>query len=247
MLISYRARAWHLALVALIAIFGAVVLYMVLFPDVSADYRAYYIDRSASCFPRADNVATGYYPLGQPVTFATNGRNGYQRDTIRSCGFMPPSSTGIRSFGDYGVLKAKFPIPDDDLLLTVSSWTNTDANKPRRDVKVLVNGEAVGTLVYTTAKRVDGKFVIPQRLAKLSPPGGMLIRFEVPRTGPPGTNSEPVTLQLRLEAMRIVPLHSVEAPVPPGEVVESLPDEGGSASSKEAGSPPPPKLHKREG
>jgi|GEM_PF-2911502 len=249
MLIGYRPKAWHLAIVALIAIFDAVVLYMVLFPDVSADYRAYYIDRSASCFPRADNVATGYYPLGAPVTFATNGRNGYQRDTIRSCGFMPPSSTGIRSFGDYGVLKAKFPIPDDDLLLTVSSWTNTNSDKPRRDVNVLVNGESVGTLVYTSARRVDGKFVIPQRLAKLSPPEGMEIKFEVPRIGPPGTNSEPVTLQLRLEAMRIVPVHRADAPLPAGEVVEA-PSSSSSAivsSNKEAGSPPPPRSHKREG
>jgi hypothetical protein len=28
----------------------------------------------------------------------------------------------------------------------------------------------------------------------------------VPRTAPPGLNSEPITLQLRLEAMRLVPL-----------------------------------------
>mgnify|MGYP000529443487 CR=1 FL=1 len=47
--------------------------------------------------------------------------------------------------------------------------------------------------------------VIPERVALLNPKG-MEIKFLVPRIGPPGTNSEPVTLQLRLEAMRIVAL-----------------------------------------
>jgi hypothetical protein len=204
MLVTYRPKAWHLALVALIAVFDLGVLYMVLNPKVSADYRNYYIDRSWSCFPRADNVATGYYPLGTPITFVP-GRSGYRRDTVRWCGFMPPSNTGIRSFGDYGILRLKFPVPDDDLLLTFSSWANTDSNKPERDVQVLVNGEQVGTLVYKTAARVNGRMVIPKRLAKLGD-GGLEIRFNVPRTGPPGTNSEPVTLQLRLEALRVVPL-----------------------------------------
>lgn len=209
----YRPRAWHLAIVALIAVFDLVVLYMVLFPHVADDYRAYYIDRSASCFPR---VTSGFYPLGEPVSFVP-GRSGYKRDTIRWCGFMPPSKTGIRSFGDYGVLKIRTPLPDDDLLLTVSSWANTDSSKPERDVQVVVNGENVGTLVFKSAKRVNGKFVIPQRVAKLAGKDAagndvLEIKFEVPRTGPPGTNSEPVTLQLRLEAMRLVPLGNTEGP-----------------------------------
>ena len=203
----YRPRAWHLVAVALIAIFDAVVLYMVLFPRVEPDYRAYYIDRTSSCFPR---VISGYYPLGEPISFVP-GRSGYSRDTVRWCGFMPPSNTGIRSFGDYGIIRMNVPLPDDDLLLTFSSWANTDSKKPERDVDVVVNGENVDTLVFKSQYRVNGRIVIPQRVAKL---GGkdahgndiLEIKFVVPRIGPPGTNSEPVTLQLRLEALRVVPL-----------------------------------------
>lgn len=246
MLVTYRPKAWHLLIVALIAVFDAAVLYMVLFPNVTADYRAYYIDRTASCFPRADNVATGYYPFGEPINFITDNtpnaesRNGYSRDTLRYCGFMPPSTTGIRSFGDYGIIRFKGPFPQDDLLLTLASWTNTGADKPRREVQVLANGEPIGTLVYTTRDRVDGKFVIPQRLVAASPDGYLQVRFNVPRIGPPGTNSEPVTLQLRLEAMRLTALHDPDpAPLPPGTIIED-------PASKEAGSPPPPKnTHKR--
>ncbi len=243
MVITYRPKLWHLLVVALIALFDGAALYMVINPNVTPEYRAYYIDRTASCFPRADNVATGFYPLGEPINFVTGNnniepRNGYSLDTLRYCGFMPPSSTGIRSFGDYGIIRIKGPFPADDLLLTFASWTNTGADKPRREVEVEANGEEIGTLVYTTRDQVNGKMVIPQRLVAAGN-GWLEIRFNVPRIGPPGTNSEPVTLQLRLEAMRVSALkdNAALADPPPGTIVET-------PANEEAGSPPPPKGHK---
>ncbi|MEO6013331.1 MAG: hypothetical protein ABIQ30_07080 [Devosia sp.] len=205
---SYTPRKWHLVATGLIALFGAIVLWMMLNPRVTDDYRSYYIDRTSSCFPR---LISFYYPLGAPVSFV-KGRNGYDRDTIRWCGFMPVKNDGIKSFGDYGVLKLKFPLPDDDLLLTFSSWANTGTDKPARDVGIVVNGERVGKVTFTNAKRVNGRFVIPRSVAKLGD-GALEIRFEVPRIAPAGTNSEPVTLQVRLEAVRLVPLS--KAPPPP--------------------------------
>ena len=212
---TYTPRAWHLIATALIAVFGVVVLYMVLNPRVADDYRAYYIDRTSSCFPR---IVTGYYKLGEPASFVAN-RNGMKRDSIRWCGFMPVKNDGIKSFGDYGILKLRFPVPDEDLLLTFSSWANTGADKPARDVNVIVNGETLGTITFKTSKRVNGKIVVPQRVAKASAEDGMQIKFEVPRIGPPGTNSEPVTLQLRLEAVRLVALSKAPPPAttPVGE------------------------------
>ena len=233
----YQPKAWHLYVVALIALFDLGVLYMVLKPNVADDYRAYYIDRSASCFPRADNVATGFYPLGEPISFVP-GRNGYKLDTIRWSGFQPPSNNGIRSCGDYGVIRILIPLPDDDLLLTFASWINTDSSKPERDVQVVVNGEHVDTLVFKSALKVNGKIVIPQRVAKA---GGkdengndiLIIRFEVPRIAPPGTNSEPITSQLRLEAMRVTPLsQAIDAP----RMISDKP--AAAAKTKEAGARP---------
>lgn len=230
----YRPRAWHLIVVACIAVFDAVVLYMVLFPQVTPDYRAYYITRTASCFPR---IISGYYPLGEPISFVPD-RNGYKLDTIRWCGFMPPSSTGIRSFGDYGILRMQVPLPDDDLLLTFESWANTDSSKPERDVDVVVNGENVGTLAFTSSARINGKMIIPETIARL---GGkdshgndiLEIKFVVPRTGPPGTNSEPITLQLRLEALRVTPLkQAVDAG--PLEAEDSVKSKGADSSSAPA-------------
>lgn len=219
MLLTYRPRLWHLLVVVLIALFDLAVLYMVAFPQVSDEYRNYYIDRSSSCFPR---VISGYYPLGAPVSFLP-GRNGYNRDTIRWCGFMPYSATGIRSFGDYGILRLKFQAPPDKpLLLTFSSWVNFGKDSTPRDVGVTVNGDKVATIHFPDPKRVSGNVIIPAAVVKNG--NGMLeIKFDVPRIAPPGTNSEPVTLQLRLEALRV-----------------SVWDETAPVDAKEAGLPPPP-------
>lgn len=212
---SYTPRLWHLIATACIAAFGIVVLWMVLNPRVEEDYRNYYIDRSWSCFPR---LISHFYPLGEPVSFV-EGRPGWKRDSIRWCGFMVQKTDGIKSFGDYGILKLKFDIPDEDLLLTFSSWANTHKGRPARDVDIAVNGTIIGTITFNDAKRVDGRFIIPSEVAKSAPDGMVEIRWLVPRIAPAGTNSEPITLQVRLEAMRLVPLSKAPPPAttPVGE------------------------------
>lgn len=212
---TYRPRVWHLAATLVIAVFGAAVLWMILNPRVADDYRNYYIDRSWSCFPR---LISYHYPLGEPVSFVKD-RPGYQRDTIRWCGFMPAKADGIKSFGDYGILKLKFEIPDEPLLFTFSSWANTTSAKPARDVTISVNGQRLGAITFKDARRVNGKIIIPASVARAAPDGLLEIRFEVPRIAPPGTNTEPVTLQVRLEAIRLVPLGKAppRATTPVGE------------------------------
>jgi hypothetical protein len=206
---TYQPRIWHLVLTAFIAMFGALVLWLVLNPRVADDYRNYYIDRTWSCFPR---IISHFYPLGEPLSFVKD-RPGYERDSVRWCGFMPIRADGIKSFGDYGILKFRFDIPDEDLLLTFSSWANTSAGKPERNVTIAVNGHRLGVVTFKDAKRVNGNVIIPQAIAKSAEDGMVEVRWEVPRIAPPGTNTEPVTLQVRLEAVRIVPLS--KAPPPP--------------------------------
>ena len=102
---------------------------------------------------------------------------------------------------------------------------------------MVVNGENVETLVFKSARRVNGRIVIPEQIAKL---GGedahgnniVEIKFVVPRTAPPGLNSEPITLQLRLEAMRLVPLTQGAKLV----AAEEPPKPSSSASSSESSS-----------
>lgn len=212
-----RPRLWHIIPIAALGAFELAVLYLALTPKVQQDYYDYYISRDASCFPREDTLANGAYVLGTPVSFVP-GRSGWQRDNLRWCGFMvPDKKLGIRTFGDYGIIRLRFDVPDEDLLLTFASTSNATIAQPTREVSVSVNGTKLDTLTYTSPARVLGHIVIPAALAKAGP-GGLDIRFEVPRIGPPGTNSEPVTLQLRLMALRVSRL----------------------SQNKEAGLPPPP-------
>ncbi len=210
-----RPRLWHIVLIIALGAFELIVLYLALTPNVQPDYHDYYISRDASCFPREDTLANGAYVLGTPVSFVP-GRSGWQRDNLRWCGFMvPDKKLGIKSFGDYGIIRLRFDVPDEDLLLTFTSTSNTTIGQPAREVGVSVNGTKLDTLIYASPARTLGHIVIPAALAKAGP-GGLDIRFDVPRTGPPGTNSEPVTLQLRLLALRVSRLsQNEEAGLPP--------------------------------
>lgn len=146
----YTPRLWQLGAALALALFGTVVVWMIAHPRVADDYRRYYIERSWSCFPR---LITFHYPLGAPVSFVA-GRNGYTRDSIRWCGFMPMKADGIKSFGDYGILKMRLAPPGEDLLLTFSSWANTHAGQPARAVAVRANGTAIGSITFKDARRV---------------------------------------------------------------------------------------------
>jgi hypothetical protein len=211
---SYRPRAWHIVFIVLFGAFELVVFWLATHPNVPDDYRAYYIDRTSSCFPREDKVANGLYALGTPISFVPD-RNGHTDDNLRWCGFIAAtkqSPFGIKTFGDYGVLKLRFAVPDEDLLLTFAALSNASAKDPPREVKVIANGQGVGSVIFDDAKRVNGSMIIPAAIAKANPAGGIDLKFEVPRIGPPGTNSEPVTLQLRLQAVRLVPVSKAPPP-----------------------------------
>jgi hypothetical protein len=214
----YRPRLWQFAFAMLFGAFALVVSWLAFNPNVADDYRAYYIDRTSSCFPR---ITSGYYELGTPATFVA-GRSGHERDTLRWCGFIEANRQGIRTFGDYGILKLRFAVPDEDLLLSFTSTTNAKTSEPPRDVVVEVNGTKIGTVTYSSAARVMGSMTIPKDVAAANTEGGLDIRFNVPRIGPPGTNSEPVTLQLRLTALRVV-VASAAPPPPETRITGALP------------------------
>jgi hypothetical protein len=197
-----RPRAWHIALIALFGAFELVVIWLALNPKVADDYRAYYIDRTSSCFPRDDSVANGAYEVGMPISFVPD-RWGHTRDNLRWCGFIASSGQGIRTFGDYGIVRLRFAPPAEDLLVTFTGFANANTKDPAREVTVVANGTPIGSVSFADGRRVTGELVVPARVAAANPDGGLDLRFEVPRIAPPGTNSEPVTLQLRLQALRV--------------------------------------------
>ena len=197
-----RPRAWHIVLIALFGAFELVVIWLAFHPNVAEDYRAYYIDRTSSCFPRDESAANGAYILGTPISFVPD-RWGHTRDNLRWCGFIASSGPGIRTFGDYGIVRLRFAPPAEDLRVTFTGFANANNKDPAREVTIVANGTAIGTVSFTDARRVTGEAIVPANVAAANPAGGLDLRFEVPRIAPPGTNSEPITLQLRLQALRV--------------------------------------------
>lgn len=85
------------ALAALLAFFELAVLWQALHPNVSDDYRAYYIDRSTTCLPQP---VTGEYALGSWIDFReTSARE------IRPCGWDGPGGDGLHSIGETSRLR----------------------------------------------------------------------------------------------------------------------------------------------
>ena len=231
---SYRPRLWHIVLIVLLGLFEFGVFWLAINPNVTDDYRAYYIDRTASCFPREDKVADGSYTLGRPITFVP-GRNGHQRDNLRWCGFIANSSTnqGIKTFGDYGILRLRFVVPARICFSPFRALPMPTRRSLRGKWRSPSTAKRSTALIFADSKRVLGEMTIPAAVARANPDGGLDIRFEVPRIAPAGTNKEPVTLQLRLEALRVVAA-STESAVGRDSGRPARPQE-----MKEAGSLPP--------
>jgi len=150
---TYQPKAWHLVVVALIVLFDLVVLYMVLKPNVTNDYRAYYIDRSSSCFPRADNVATGdgavaignlssaigqgSVAIGNVAIAGTNGvavgngaSNGGFANSVAVGAKAPASATPTLASTHGAVSQLTTRVPPDRDLLRYSIASSLAAHKP---------------------------------------------------------------------------------------------------------------------
>ena len=79
------------ALAALLALTELAVLWQALHPAVSADYRAYYIDRTTTCLPQP---VTGDYVLGKELNFRAEGD---ETRELRPCGWTGPAAAPVES------------------------------------------------------------------------------------------------------------------------------------------------------
>ncbi|PXA98852.1 hypothetical protein DMC47_06575, partial [Nostoc sp. 3335mG] len=91
------------ALAALLALFELAVLWQALHPDVSDEYRAYYIDQTTTCLPQP---VTGEYTLGTVLNFRSGGDNTRE---LRPCGWDGPAGDGMHSIGETSRLRFAVP------------------------------------------------------------------------------------------------------------------------------------------
>lgn len=102
-------------LAALAALFELFVVFLILHPQVSADYRAYYIDRTTTCLPEP---VSGKYELGSNLSFRSDGRK--LAAPLKACGWISPYGEGTPTKGETARLRFAIPPRTTGLTLTLT-------------------------------------------------------------------------------------------------------------------------------
>lgn len=154
------ASRWS-ALVLLILVVGGWELYvtwLALHPNVSANYRAYYIDQTTTCL---DKPVGGLYEIGETISFMPDNQTGARR--LRVCGWDGPAGDGTHSVGTTSLLR--FQVHDLSAEHLVLQMLVTAIAAPdRRDQRIVLTGNGVplgeGVIPDSTQKMLS--FDVPQ-------------------------------------------------------------------------------------
>ncbi|ESZ23705.1 MULTISPECIES: hypothetical protein [unclassified Mesorhizobium] len=147
-------RGYALALV--LAVSEIIILALALDPDVNADYRAYYIDRTTTCLNRD---AVGSYTPGQTVSFRSDGAK--QAAGMMVCGWSGPVADGTHSLGETSRLRLEIPSLSDELTATLQMSAVIRPPQTTQRVIISVNGVRVHEVTLSSKDPTTISFAIP--------------------------------------------------------------------------------------
>lgn len=143
--------------VALAIAFEVAVVWLMLRPDVPADYRAYYIDRTTTCL---NQPVSGAYAFGTNVSFRSDGRE--LAMPLRVCGWEGPAGDGTHAVGTSSRLR--FTPPDSvegPLLLSLELVAVARDGHPSQRVEITANGVALGTVTVLPETPQQFELTVP--------------------------------------------------------------------------------------
>jgi hypothetical protein len=184
------------ALGALLAGFELTVLWQALHPNVSDDYRAYYIDRTTTCLPQ---LVTGAYELGTIIDFRAGGD---ETRELRPCGWTGPYETGLHSVGQSSRLRFHIGAPQD-LLLTLELTGVTLPGPPQQRVLVSAGDLALGQWLVTPDRTENFTLAIPA--AAIDAEGYLDLLLDYPDAISPGRVANTYWRSVKLTAGRLAP------------------------------------------
>ncbi|RYE50002.1 MAG: hypothetical protein EOP21_04780 [Hyphomicrobiales bacterium] len=142
------------ALAAILALFELAILWQGLHPNVSDDYRAYYIDRTTTCLPQP---VTGEYVLGTELDFRSEGD---ETRELRPCGWTGPVGDGTHSVGQTSRLR--FAASETGPLTLMLELTGVTLPGPAQQrVVVSANGQEIQEITVTPDKTERFSILIP--------------------------------------------------------------------------------------
>lgn len=157
---SFKAPAIY-ALAAVLAVAELAVLWQTLHPNVSDDYRAYYITRTTTCLPQP---VTASYVLGETVDFTTSGDRDAARELL-PCGWENPNDDGRQSLGETSRLRFAIGQPQDLALELVLKGINlNDAGD--RDVRLFAGEQPIGQAIVGAEDTQTFQFNVPASAIK---------------------------------------------------------------------------------
>lgn len=157
---SSALRIGTYGLVALIALFELCVFWLMLHPNVSPDFRAYYIDKTTTCL---NQPVAGTYKLGTTVDFTPTGRE--VAKPIRVCGWEGPVGDGNHAVGTSSRLRFVYAEPAAPAVLNLSMHAVKSDSQPTQRVEIVFNGELIDTVTVSADPPQDFAISIPPALA----------------------------------------------------------------------------------
>ncbi len=149
------------ALAALLAAAELVVFWQALHPNVSDNYRAYYITRSTTCLPQP---VTADYALGETVDFTSAGDRDAARELL-PCGWESPNDDGRQSLGETSRMRfAVGPQQDLELELVLKGINLNDAGN--RDIRLFAGEEPIGQALLGPEATETFRFSVPASAIK---------------------------------------------------------------------------------
>lgn len=133
-----------------------VILALALNPDVNADYRGYYIDRTTTCLNRD---AVGSYTLGQTVSFRSDGAK--QAAGMMVCGWSGPVADGTHSLGETSRLRLEVHPLREGLTATLQMSAIIRPPQITQRVVISVNGVRVYEATLSSKEPKTISFAIP--------------------------------------------------------------------------------------
>jgi len=165
------------ALAAILALFELAVLWQGLHPQVSDDYRAYYIDRSTTCLPQP---VIGAYTVGTKLDLRSGGDDTRE---LRPCGWDGPAGDGMHSVGETSLLR--FELGRPQALNLMLELTGTALPGPAtQHVAISANDTPLGTI--EVAPDQTDSFTLPIPREAIADDGTLTIRLDYPDAISPG-------------------------------------------------------------
>lgn len=184
---------------AVLAAVELAVLWAALHPDVGADYRAYYIDKTTTCL---NQPVAGDYVIGTELSFRSQGYNAISKG-VRVCGWDGPAGDGLHSVGNTSRLRFAFGDGAAPDRLHIAMTAITHEGDPRQRVDVIGNGVSLGRLTLNGGETRSFDMVLPPSVFAQSP-GRLELTLAYPdavRMGP--TQSDTQKRAIKLLSVRL--------------------------------------------